>query len=115
LGKFKEYIKEADKPYISNVFPLTKFRDVYDQEGNHLGINPHKHIESHGEIRNVPVESIVTRQPILDPEYLKQKKKGYPLAVHQDGKHYLIDGNHKAARKKDDTHIKMKVIDGSVK
>lgn len=74
-----------------------------------------------GQLRDVPVHSIVSGQSHVSSEVVSKKIRGQwkqhepeiPWFVHHEGTHYLIDGNHRAveAKFKGMSHIKGLVID----
>jgi hypothetical protein len=80
----------------------------------------HKQLK-HAPVQKVPVKHLIHGQGYLVRDKVKALAKqphgtGGPVAIiHQDGKHYIKDGNHRSAvaHMKGESHIDAKVIDAA--
>ena len=114
----------GDKNQIQNIVPHEYHSRYVAPDGKKLGDrynNEWYHIEQHGTMKRIPVSSIISRQHSLDAGIVAKKIQGkypdhdpsVPYALHHEGKHYLIDGNHRIAKARllGQTHVWAKVAD----
>jgi hypothetical protein len=110
---------------ISTIIPHEYYPAFRTPDGRAIGNNydnQHTYAETKGRLKKVPVKSIVTDQSTINSGVLKKKIQGkwpephypdIPTALHHNGVHYLLDGNHRVAKARllGQSHILMRVAD----